>query len=261
MPEHNNAPLPYDGKSKVLSDLLSNHFTSMESLSEKFRDAINMHLASEGLLANEDEKSILLNLSNEIAASKNKDDLFEVIHSTMQAFFDLNGLTIIRTDAEPHIYEFYKFEKEFPKPNEIKLKKSNEVINDPDLALVLEQLTSSSAPVYHDTTEVIRQFPGIEYFKIWKSKGWAKFSIVALKAGGGPLGYLLVHMLPAAVGSLRVNLLKGICAQLSVAISNMNMIEETVRRKNEMELLLSINTAIACVRNTDELADFIKDKF
>jgi formate hydrogenlyase transcriptional activator len=54
--------------------------------------------------------------------------------------------------------------------------------------------------------------------------------------------------------------LKGVCAQLSVAVSNILGNEEIARRESERELLLSLNMAISAVRNSDELLSVISQK-
>ncbi|SFM89693.1 Transcriptional regulator containing GAF, AAA-type ATPase, and DNA-binding Fis domains [Chitinophaga sp. YR627] len=249
-----------EGRHKGLSEMLNEHLQSIESLSEKFKDAILGQLSSDTLQTDDDEKTILLNLSSEIAASRNNDDLFEAVHARLATFFDIEGLTIILHGTDPDDYHFHEFEKEHIL-SDIKLKKSSRRVKDPVLATALENMISVISDVCFDTSAYADRFPLVELFKTWDTKGWSEFAIVMLKVTGETLGYLFLHMYPHAVSSLRINLLKGISAQFSVGLSNINMIEETLRRKNEMELLLAINTDIASVRNTDELARFIKDKF
>ncbi|MFC3562843.1 sigma-54-dependent Fis family transcriptional regulator [Pedobacter jamesrossensis] len=259
----NSAPVSSNGESKELSELLKNHFSTIEYLSERFKDELKNHLATENFQADEGEKTILLDLSNEIAEAKNKEDLTEAVHSKLKTFFKINGLTIILPNNDQQTYQIYMF------PQEIRKMFRNTVTNEKnsfdysELKPLLDKLTTIDAhvEVFYDTSEYIDRDPGTNYFKHWFEKGWEKFAVVSLKMGEESLGYILLHFEKLSMGNLRSNLLKGISSQFSVALSNINKMDEALRRKNEMELLLSINTGIASLRNIEELAKFIKDRF
>ncbi|QTE38562.1 sigma 54-interacting transcriptional regulator [Mucilaginibacter gossypii] len=246
---------------RALSDMLNEHLISMESLSEKFKDAILTHLLSATLHANDDEKAILLNLSSEVAASRNSEDLLEAVHAKLASFFDIEGLTIILHSAENDSYQFHEYEKERTPAGDIQLKVNRRHEHNLQLRPVINEMADALTDLSFDTAEFVERYPEVDLFKSWEAKGWQNFAAVTLKVSGETLGHLILHMFPHAVASLRINLLRGISAQLSVALSNIKMVEETMRRRNEMELLLAINTDIASVRGTDELARFIKDKF
>lgn len=258
----NNAPVSQNGESKELSELLKNHFSTIEYLSEKFKDELKNHLASENFQADEGEKTILLDLSNEIASAKSKVDLTEAVHLKLKTFFKINGLTIILTNDDEQAYQIYMF------PHEIRdsFKKgtnAGETLSYVELKPIIEQFTAINehVEVFYDTAEYTGQDATTKYFKTWNDRGWEKFAVVSLKMGEDSLGYIFLHFEKLSIGNLRSNLLKGISAQFSVALSNINKIDEALSRKNEMELLLSINTGIASVRGTDELAKFIRERF
>lgn len=259
----NNAPVTSNGESKELSELLKNHFSTIEYLSEKFKDELKTHLATENFPVDEGEKTILLDLSNEIAAAKNKEDLAEAVHSKLKTFFKINGLTILLPSTDEQTYQIYMF------PHETRVELRNTASNVEDtfeyleLKPIFDQFTciNEHVEVFYDTAEFIGQDPSTNYFKYWHGRGWEKFAVVSLKMGEESFGYILLHFEKLSVGNLRSNLLKGISSQFSVALSNINKIDEALSRKNEMELLLDINSGIASVRNTEELAKFIRDRF
>lgn len=250
-----------ENKDKGFSELLKSHLSSIETLSVKLKEEIANVIASGTSATDDDEKSILLDLSNEIAAARNSEGLFLAVHSKLATFFDIEGLTIVLNEPIVDRYHLYGFEKGSSIPDQRELIFNETTLFDSRLNSMLKELTGTGAPLYYDTAAYADDQTDSSLFKSWDEKGWKNFAVVALKVSGENLGYLILHMMPDAISSLRINLLQGICAQLSVGLSNINRIEEILRRKNEMELLLSINTGIASVRSAEELATFIKEKF
>jgi len=249
-----------EDKNGDFSNLLKEYVGYMESLEKRFKDTITQHLASAALKHDDDEKTILLDLSTEIAAARNKEDLFETVHSKLATFFMLEGLTLILTEAEDDTYDIHAFEK-IRVGLHIRLATHRSILSISGLGAILQELTGEAGSLCFDTALYADRFPEVNLFSVWAGKGWEQFAVVLLKVGEEILGYLLLHMLSEGANSLRTNLLKGVSAQLSVGLSNINRMEETMRRKNQMELLLAINTGLASVRSADELAKFIKDTF
>jgi len=247
-------------KNGDLSMLFKEWSGYMESLEKRFKETISKQLASAALEHDDDEKTILLDLSTDIAAARNKEDLFETVHSKLATFFALEGLTLILTEAQDDSYDIHAFEK-IRAGDQIRVATHRTTLSHSKLGPVLQELTANAVSLCFDTALYADQFPEINFFSVWAQKAWEHFAIVSLKVGEEIIGYLLLHMLTEGRNSLRTNLLKGVSAQLSVGLSNINRIEETVRRKNQIELLLAINTGLASVRSADELAKFIKDTF
>ncbi|HVU99695.1 MAG TPA: sigma 54-interacting transcriptional regulator [Puia sp.] len=256
---YNEAGLTTD-KNGDLSTLFGEWVGYMESLEKRIKETITKQLASAALEHDDDEKAILLDLSTEIAAARNKEDLFETVHSKLATFFTLEGLTLILAEAEDDTYDIHAFEK-IRAGDQIRLATHRTALSHSGLGPILQELTTSPGSLCFDTALYANRFPEVNLFSVWARKGWEYFAIVSLKVGEEILGYLLLHMLTEGANSLRTNLLKGVSAQLSVGLSNINRMEETLRRKNQMELLLAINTGLASVRSADELAKFIKDTF
>jgi len=249
-----------EDKNGDLSTLFKECVGYMESLEKRFKETITKQLAAAAPEHDDDEKTILLDLSTEIAAARNKEDLFETVHSKLATFFTLEGLTLVLTEAEDDTYDIHAFEK-IRAGDQIRLATYRTALSHSGLGPILQELTTDPGSLCFDTALYANRLPEVNLFSVWARKGWECFAIVSLTVGEEILGFLLLHMLSEGANSLRTNLLKGVSAQLSVGLSNINRIEETVRRKNQMELLLAINTGLASVRSADELAKFIKDTF
>ncbi|AYL95374.1 sigma-54-dependent Fis family transcriptional regulator [Mucilaginibacter celer] len=259
MPDTDNVISAYPSKIKDLSTLFNEHFECIDGLAEKFKAALKEHIVSDFFQGDEDEKTILLDLSNQIAAIKNKDDLFGVVHASLETLFNVQGFAIIVVNKTNNIHRVYEFGQETYHPN-------GKSLNDTAFETVsisksvLMQLAAISGPVVIELAEAIDLFPDMAYLHTCKNKGVDKFAVITLEAAGDILGYLLLTTELLATEALRINLLAGVCSQLSIALSNIILIEEVLRWRNEMELLLSVNTAIASVRSTEELAKVIKDQ-
>ncbi len=98
------------------------------------------------------------------------------------------------------------------------------------------------------------------YVDFWKKAGLTDVLCVALKAAGKNIGCVFLHTDAAAANTLNVNLLKGVCAQLSVAVSNILSNEEIVRREKEKSKLLLFSNAIVSVRDKKRLATILKEQ-
>ncbi|MDO6431153.1 sigma 54-interacting transcriptional regulator [Flavitalea sp. BT771] len=247
-------------KNNDLSALINDYADYMQGLEQRFNEAIKRLATDETAQPDEEEKAILLDLSTEIAAARNRESLFDTVHSKLAAFFDIEGLTLIFTGSEERIFEIHAFEK-VRTAGQVQLGTYTTKVPDTILGHILRDLTMVSGSLCFETALYASRFPEVDFFNTWLSKGWRNFAIVSLQVSEEVLGYLLLHMFPQTVSSLRTNLLKGVSAQLSVGLSNINRIEETLRRKSEMELLLVINTGLASVRGAEELADFIRNTF
>ncbi|MET3981837.1 formate hydrogenlyase transcriptional activator [Mucilaginibacter sp. UYP25] len=259
MPNTDKAIHLMSGKSRMLSGVVVDNLMSIEELVKQFRTSVEDHLASENIQSDEEEKGILLDLSNEIAAARNKEELFILLRIKLKSLFDVSGFAIALNGDGIGAFNTFVSSPLSDQNNGCNVEGTFIAPNELPVAL-FEKMGSSGFPQIFDLTETIKQYPIITFFKLWSAFGVENFSGIELKANGDVLGYLFFYLDRQLFESLRIKLLRAVCAQLSVAFSNIMLIEEIVQRKNESELLLSVNTAIASVRFTDELANVIKQE-
>jgi formate hydrogenlyase transcriptional activator len=247
------------GKSDEVSELISHHLASMESLSEKIKLALNHGTLSGKAQAIQNDKAILLDLGNEIAAASNKDDLFRGIHIKLKSLFGVDRFAIVILNDD-HTCRSFEFGEQIYQAD-------GKGLNDPDIQKkclpksLLQEIIKTDEPLLMELSGYVHHFPDLDYIHDWIVLGIERTAAIAFKVEGEIIGFLHLHIEPGTLKNCHVNLLKGVSAQLSVALSKIMMIEEITQKKNEMELLLSINTAIASVRNSEELGIVIKDKF
>ncbi|MCQ6957014.1 sigma 54-interacting transcriptional regulator [Mucilaginibacter aquariorum] len=259
MQENHKNHVLASGNNGDVSEMINEHLASMESLSVKIREALNNGLQADHHLEGHEEKAILLDLSNEIAAASSKDDLFNGIYIKLKSLFGIEkfAIVLLNDDQTCRAFEF----------DENNYTANGKGLNDPELQkcflpeALLEEIDKSNNPVFLDLiiSDIEVSAPG--YIKKWIEQGIEKVAAIGLKVGGALIGFLHLYMEPERLMNLHTNLLKSVSSQLSVALSNIMLIEELTQRKNEMELLLSINTSMASVRNSEELASVIKHQF
>ena len=216
-------------------------------------------IANEEIAVREEEKTILLSLSLEIAALKKRDDLFQVVNTKIKKILSINDFGIAKINEDRKTYSSFMLDLE----NTIKDHSEFEEITSDCYDItdsIFSQVMNSIDPVLLVVDE-ITNIPGLPaYVDFWKKIGVQYVVAVPLRVGGINIGCAFVLTDSITLINRKCNLLKGICAELSVAISNILANEEILRREKERELLLSLNSDIAVVRNHEDLLMVINQR-
>lgn len=186
-------------------------------------------LANEELLRREREQSFLLKFSHDIAAVRTKDDLKQAITNVLQKVLNIK-LAMIRVIEDddvtlcPYMYDESVFEND----NSVfrVLASKNIDINEELSARVL----NSEGPVIFNVEQEIQEDNKSPYIKFWKNVG-------KKNAFGAPLrvGNINVGTLWLLTDEINLTILKGICAQISIAIANIRANEKVLAYKRELE--------------------------
>jgi formate hydrogenlyase transcriptional activator len=216
-------------------------------------------LANEEIKIRENEKSILLNVSNEIAAVRNKDDLFKVISCNFKELFSMQGFAIALVNEDKQTHSAFLFDLEenistHPDFREILLQKFE--IGDG----LFDSVMNAQEPVTINVNELSVQPSTPSYALLWKKLGITLIVGVPLRVGESNLGCLFFHLDPDFANGLRNNLLKGVCAQISIALSNILANEEIKQKEEEKEILLRLSNDIASIRDKADLGRVIHDR-
>src|SRR5690606_34525636 len=99
------------------------------------------------------------------------------------------------------------------------------------------------------------------YIEFWKQLGpkrveFQKMIGTPLSVGNKKFGVLWI-----ITPQMNSTVLEGVCAQISVAISNIKSNEEIVEREEEKSILLSISREIAALRYRDDLLKVVNKQF
>lgn len=219
--------------------------------------AISNILAIEENARREEEKTILLSLSYEIAALRSREDLFNVVNLRLKHLFSLQefGIAQIHKDRKTYgafILDEYHNLKNIPGYQHVT--SAGYQVHD----IIFSRLISSNVPVLLRVNELLLE-PGVpEYVKFWDQAGFTEVLCIALRAGGTDIGCVFLHAEAGSSISVNTSMLTGVCAQLSVAVSNILSNEEIVRREKEKSRLLLFSNSIASVRDKNVMATILK---
>ena len=218
-----------------------NQLILVQGIGDQLGTAMANILANEQIIERENEKTVLLSLSNEIATVRNKDDLFKVVNDKLTELFSVKGFAISLvnedgTTRSPFLINVEDNIRNHPSFDEVISRQY--VINDGIFNTVLH----SDDPVTIKVNELPETTDTPAYVQFWKKLGIELIVGTALRVGENNLGALFFYLEPASIGKLRNNLLKGVCAQISIALSNIlanekiaKQLEEISRYKEQLE--------------------------
>jgi formate hydrogenlyase transcriptional activator len=221
--------------------------------------AMSNILTNEKMLTREEEKNLLLSLSNEIAALKNREDLFKVVNGKIKQLFGIRELGFTKIDEGQETYSIFLVDvgervKSHPQFNQILTGKFS--VHDPLFSAVMRL----EDPIQYDVEDLLRLPDMPPYVVFWKETGIERVATFPLNVGGNCIGTALFILEKNADFKVKNSLLKGVCAQLAVTISNILSNERIREREQEKTKLLEFSNAIASVLDKQVLAKSLKNQ-
>ncbi|KIC94209.1 Fis family transcriptional regulator [Flavihumibacter solisilvae] len=181
------------------------------------------------------EKSVLLNFIKDIAGVRNKDDLFSVVKDRMGELFGAKGFAIglINDDGDTHSVYLFDLEDRIRNHEDF-----NSVIQNrhPIRDGYFDEVLGSIQAV----TFIVSNITGSDqipmYVQFWQQVGIEVAVGSPLRVGNNKLGVLFFHTEAANTETItsKLNLLQGISAQISIALSNILANERIVRQMAEI---------------------------
>lgn len=186
-------------------------------------------IANEEILRREREQTFLLDFSRDIAALRSKDDLQRAISNVLQNVLNIKlvMIRIIEDDGltlSPYMYDESVWGKE--KEMFRALASRNIDVNEELTARVLK---SDGLVIFHIAEEIERgsDSPVVQF---WKNVGMKNAFGAPLRVGNSNIGTLWL-----LTDEVNLTILKGICAQISIAISNIQANEKILAYKQKLE--------------------------
>lgn len=208
-------------------------FNLVQGIGNQLGTVVANILANEEIKMRENEKSILLTLSNEIAAVRNKDELFRAVSHNLKELFQMKGFAIglVNDDKQTHSPFLFDLDEDIRNHPDFK-----EIVSQKfDIADGLfDHVLNSSEAVTIVVDELESQSNTSAYIKFWKKINIPIIIGVPLRVGETNLGCLFFHIDPDFVNYIRSNLLKGVCAQISIALSNILANEKISKQLEEI---------------------------
>lgn len=202
----------------------------IEHISSSLSGVVRNISANEKILKKEQEKSLLLDFSQSIAAVKTKDELETAISDVLQSVLNIR-LVVLRVIAEDGIGLIpYIWDKQMMQDKEGTFKElhTKEITID---TYLYAKVLNSKEPVIFDIKEEENNEKYQPNIRIWVNSG-KKYAFGApLRVGNKNIG--LLWML---TDEINLTILKGICAQISIAVSNNISMEKLLSYKQRLEI-------------------------
>ncbi|HZX57898.1 MAG TPA: GAF domain-containing protein, partial [Mucilaginibacter sp.] len=229
----------------------SNKFRSIiKGIIPQLSGAVSNIIKNEELLGKEKEKSFLLDFSSDIATVRTKDELVRAVRSALSKLNPPGGFVIRRINDDnatmsPYVYDLSKAQD--PKVVNA-LENARYPINDGLQNRVLD----SSIPLLFNVDREIQRGITSAYLQYWKVMGFKDIVGIRLRNGETNHGILFLD-----IGEINVELLQGICAQISIALANIFAHEQINEKQEEQAFLLEFSNDITQSRTKEDLQNAI----
>ncbi len=173
-------------------------------------------MAAEDNLRNEEEKSRLLALSNEIATIKKQEDLAVMANRLVKHMLAINEFGIAYVHENGQTYGSFHMEM----GKDIKeLEQFNKITSDKyDVTdYVFREIMQSEEPVLLNVDELLTQTWNSAYVHFWKRAGIRDVLSVPLRDGNKTVGFVNFHVDGNQTILKKTSLLKSVCTQLLIS--------------------------------------------
>lgn len=218
----------------------------IKGIAPQLSSAISNIIKNEELLKKEKEKSFLLDFSSNIATVRTKEELARAVRTALSRLNPPGGFVIRRinednTTMSPYVYNLSK--PQDPKVLSA-LEKASYPINDG----LQNRVLNSSIPLLFNVDREIQRGITSAYLQSWKLMGFKDVVGIRLRNGETNHGILFLD-----IGEINVQLLQGICSQISIALANIMANEQISKKQEEQAFLLDFSNDITQARTKLDL--------
>jgi formate hydrogenlyase transcriptional activator len=222
----------------------------IKRITPQLSSAVSNIIQNEELLNKEKEKSFLLDFSSEIAAVRTKEELAHVASAVLGKLNPSGGFVIRRINEDlvtmsPYVYDL----RQTHDPKVVTaLEQARYSINDG----LHNRVLKSSIPLLFNIEREIQRGITSGYLQYWKQMGFKDVVGIRLRNGETNHGILFLD-----IGEINVQLLQGICAQISIAMANILANEQIAKKQEEQAFLLDFSNDITQSRTKQDLQNAI----
>ncbi|MEO1050309.1 MAG: GAF domain-containing protein [Bacteroidota bacterium] len=233
-------------------------FTLFKGVTEQLSVAISNILANREILSRQQEKELLLGISEKLNHTRSRKDLMRIILNDLKPIFHFDYFVILikLNDWEYHTHWTANSNEEL-----ISSEHYNETHKKiPTKGSPFEKL-SLNTDYYTVTADSLMDFPDYTGTRLYLEMGMKSSACYPLVYGGKSLGVLMMHAAdPDYPDQINRALFKSASQQIAVALSNILANEEILEREKEKSLLLDISKAIANAKGAEDLYQILFEK-
>ena len=212
---------------KKMANYLNNSL--LKSICSQISIAILNILANDSIKKTESEKSLLLTFSRQIATARTQKDLGVIIKQYLRNIFQISEYIITIRDADKSTYHYFLHDLSAEESTDEDFKI---ILSDsrPSNKTITSAVLDSEEPVVFNIEKDIKQgkylFPEESF---WKAAGAENILGIRLMVGDEDVGILWIQP-----GKINESLLRGISAQIAIAIANIVANERIERQFEEI---------------------------
>ncbi|MBX2873636.1 MAG: sigma 54-interacting transcriptional regulator [Saprospiraceae bacterium] len=232
----------------------------IKNIGEQSAAALSNILANEEILERQQEKEVLLTISEQVAQARNWNELFVTVLEKLRPIFGFADAVI--TYPTKDSFEKLRILTAENELNSTHSKYYYDIMgHEFDVPPHFKEIYKSQEPKFYtidDYEELSGSFRGVSLMKeMGLTATWAS----ALLLGNKVIGSLEMHFKSqAAAKDINMGMFKNVLNQLSVAVSNILANEDILKRQREKESLLAISKGIALVKNRQDLYQLMAEK-
>jgi len=203
----------------------------IQRISSHLATAVANVLMTEELIHREKDKSLLLAFSHDIASVRNKEDLKNAIEKTVSQLSSIARFVIRGINEDQQSLSLYIYDSNVKSAIE---ELGHQFVLDAVYPLndgISDVLLAGNETVVYELQEWIDAGKAPSYFHFWRSMNVQKCVATPLKTAGRNLGIFWVDS-----EYPDVEMIESICAQISIAMSNILATEELMCFKQRLEV-------------------------
>ena len=219
----------------------------IKGIAPQLPGAISNIIKNEELLKKEKEKSFLLDFSSDIASVRTREELAFAVRTAISKLNQKSGYVIRKinednTTMSPYVYDLgiHQHDQKIVSA----LEKARYPVNDG----LQNRVLNSPIPLLFNIDREIQRGITSTYLQNWKMMGFKDVVGIRLRNGETNHGILFLN-----IEEINVQLLQGICSQISVAMANIMANEQINKKQEEQAFLLDFSNDITQVRTKLDL--------
>ena len=254
---------PYYGLVKGIAEQISAVLTCFKVVDKmKIMDCQQeIGMARQQILERDREKTVLIEISNDMSAIRNKQDLLSVLHKRLKKLFNFSHTLTTLSDAKTRTYTGLIFDsKSISKgrhPDYQRICDARYSVDD----IIMSAVFASPGPVVFDLDEMALRDETPEWVMMNHACGIKEIVMTILNSGTNHIGaFVILSEQKNNFGVKELNLIKAVSSALANAVDNILAREEILARENEKSILLSLSNDVALIRTKDDLLKFNREK-
>ena len=207
--------------SKQKGQFLPRHLEIIRTLANQLSIAFNNILNHEAILERENDKSLILSLGKDLTSTRNRNDFLSVIERSIRHIISYDELTISRLNPDGTTHSAYLYnltEASQSHPDYIARAIEKYPVNDG----VYDIMLRSEIPLVYDLDVLVRQPSAPPYIPFFHDNGMREMLVLPLRENNKGFGGIFIYIKEKNTLSARtLGLLDGLCAQISIGVTNL----------------------------------------